>query len=176
MNDPAMLPADPPKLTKLGDATDNMAFRQPILKMLDNRQSTVILREFHREGECLDMCTAVIRLRSCTRLNKICNTRNVRNSMRIHRSQNRPNPQYSQPDADLLIWNEFNTRNCTYFCAKVHTTCLACCICRLLLVIGSASLFAGTRCTWKAVWKVSLVCGSFSSRVDRISQWTWVTT
>ena len=51
-----------------------------------------------------------------------------------------------------------------------HTTCLVCCACRKFLVIGSASLFVGTRCTWKAVWKVSLVCES------RISQWTGVTT
>ena len=33
--------------------------------------------------------------------------------------------------------------------------------------LGSASLFVGTRCTWKAVWKVSLVCGSLFTRVDR---------
>ena len=43
-------------------------------------------------------------------------------------------------------------------------------------VIGSASLFVGTGCTWKAVWKVSLVCGSLSARVDRMYQWTGVTT
>ena len=47
----------------------------------------------------------------------------------------------------------------------IHTTCLACCVCRLFLVIGSASLFVGLRCTWKAVWKVSLVCGSLSTSV-----------
>ena len=45
----------------------------------------------------------------------------------------------------------------TIFCSTdlddslgLHATCLACCVCRLFLVIGSASLFVGIRFTWKA--------------------------
>ena len=58
--------------------------------------------------------------------------------------------------------------------SDIHTTCLACCVCRMFPVIGSASLFVGTRCTCKAVLEsISCLWKSFYKSGQNLSVDWW---